>query len=174
VRIVAGRWAGVALTSPSGRVRPTAEALRDLWLTEVEGALAGARVLDLYAGSGALGLEALSRGAASADFVENGAPALHALKANVARLRARQVTRAFVKDALTFASGLERGAYDVAFADPPYQSSLAERVVERWLELPFAGVLGVEHAAERKLPGKGVTRRWEDGAVTIYGLPRRR
>ena len=168
MRIVGGRWAGTALTSPSGRVRPTSEELRDAWLTSVEADIPGARVLDLFAGSGALGLEALSRGARSADFVENGRSALHALKANVARLRARSSTRVFDRDALAFVAGLSADAYEVAFADPPYKSSLAERVVERWLEVPFARVLGVEHDAERRLPGRGSTRRVGDGAITLY------
>jgi 16S rRNA (guanine966-N2)-methyltransferase len=168
LRIVAGRWAGVTLASPSGRVRPTSEELRDLWLTTVESDIDGARVLDLFAGSGALGLEALSRGARSVDFVENGAAALHALKANVARVRARDFTRVFKKDCLEFIAGLESGAYDVAFADPPYTSALSERVVQRWLDVPFAKVLGVEHATSRRLPGNGRTSSLEETAVTIY------
>ena len=131
-------------------------------------ALPGARVLDLFAGSGALAIEALSRGAASADLVENGSAALHALKANVAKLRARSLTRVFVKDALLFVAALEQDAYDVAFADPPYTSSLAERVVLRWKELPFARVLCVEHAEDRSLPAGGRTRRVEEAAFTIY------
>src|SRR5687768_16000907 len=107
MRIVAGRWAGRELASPGGRVRPTSEELRATWLSALEADLANARVLDLFAGSGALGLEALSRGATSADFVENGAAALHALKSNVAKLRARQLTRVFVKDALDFLPGID-------------------------------------------------------------------
>lgn len=168
MRIIGGRWAGTPLTSPSGRVRPTAEELRDAWLSALEADVRGARVLDLFAGSGALGLEALSRGASSVDFVENGRPALHALKANVARLRVRDSSRIFERDALAFIGALEVDAYDVAFADPPYTSSLSGRVVDRWLEVPFARVLGVEHAPERKLPGRGSTRRVGEGAVTLY------
>jgi len=168
VRLLRGRWAGVELTSPSGRVRPTAEALRGEWLTALAGELQGARVLDLFAGSGALGLEALSRGARSVDFVENGRSVLHALKANVMRLRARGHTRVFTSDALAFVQRLDRDAYDVAFADPPYTSTLAEWVAARWLEVPFARTLGVEHAAERVLPGRGVTYRVGEGAFTLY------
>jgi 16S rRNA (guanine966-N2)-methyltransferase len=168
LRIVAGRWAGVPLASPSGRVRPTSEALRDAWLSALDHDLQGARVLDLFAGSGALGLEALSRGAVFADFVENGGAALHSLKANVARLRVRGSTRVFAKDALAFLSALDPDAYDVAFADPPYTSALAERVVARWLEAPFARVLGVEHPSDRMLPGGGTTLHFEEGAVTLY------
>ena len=102
MRIVGGRWAGSDLTSPSGRVRPTAEDLRAVWMDALADDLPGARVLDLFAGSGALGLEALSRGATMADFVENGRAALHALRANVVRFRAKPVTRVFVTDAFAF------------------------------------------------------------------------
>ena len=168
MRIVAGRWAGVDLTSPSGRVRPTAEALRDACLTALQEQLPGARVLDLFAGSGALGLEALSRGAASADFVENGRSALHALKANIARVRAGRITRVFTKDALEFMSGLEAGRYDIAFADPPYASALAARTVHEWIGNRFARVLCVEHAPGKSLPGRGKTRQVGDGCFSIY------
>lgn len=136
--------------------------------------LPGARVLDLFAGTGALGLEALSRGAVSADLVENGAAALHALKANVAKLRARGVTRVFVKDALQFVAALDEDAYDVAFVDPPYSSSLAERVVLGWKRAPFAGVLCVEHAEGAALPAGGRTHRLADAAFTVYRRPKGR
>jgi len=168
VRIVRGRWAGVALVSPSGRVRPTAETLRDACLTALGPDLEDARVLDLFAGTGALGLEALSRGAASVDFVENGRASLHALKANVARVRARNVTRVFVKDVFAFVQGLAEGAYDLALADPPYTSTLAERLARLWLEKNFCRVLAVEHAAGRKMPGRGKTHLAAEGAFTVY------
>ena len=168
MRIVGGRWAGTDLTSPGGRVRPTAEALRAEAMGLLGDALEGAGVLDLFAGTGALGLEALSRGAASADFVENGAAALHALKANVARLRARDRTRIFKRDAVPFVEALEAGAYDVAFADPPYGSRIAERVVGAWRAVPFARLLLVEHAADREPPPGGRTHRFGDSALTLY------
>jgi 16S rRNA (guanine966-N2)-methyltransferase len=86
--------------------------------------LPGARILDLFAGTGALGLEALSRGAATADFVETRASSLHALKANIALLRVKGRTRVFKKDALPFAAALSEGRYHIAFVDPPYGVSL--------------------------------------------------
>jgi 16S rRNA (guanine966-N2)-methyltransferase len=171
VRLVGGRWAGTPLVSPGGRVRPTAEGVRDLWLAELAPDLEGATVLDLFAGSGALGLEALSRGAASVDFVENQAAALHALKANVAALRVRGRARVFKRDAVAFLDRLEAGAYTVAVADPPYSSALAERIVRRWLAVHFARVLAVEHAADRALPDGGRRRVYgEHGetAVTTF------
>jgi 16S rRNA (guanine966-N2)-methyltransferase len=168
LRIVGGRWAGKTLTSPSGRVRPTSEALRERAMELVAADLVDARVLDLFAGSGAMGLEALSRGAASADFVENHASALHALKANVALVRARGRIRVFKKDAVPFLEALDADAYDVTFADPPYGSALAERVVRRWLDVPFARLLVVEHAADQPLPGRGKRHPAGDSALTLY------
>ena len=130
--------------------------------------LSGARVLDLFAGSGALGLEALSRGAASADFVELAARSLKALHANAAALGAGDRARIHRGDAMRFIESLERGAYDVAFADPPYRLGLAERVAERWLASPFATLLGVEHASRDAMPAGGDTRRYGDTAITFY------
>jgi 16S rRNA (guanine966-N2)-methyltransferase len=169
MRIVGGRFAGTDLVSPAGRVRPTTEDLREAWLAALAGDLAGARVIDLFAGTGALGLEALSRGAASVDFVENGPPALHALRANVARLRAKAETRVFVRDAMTFVEALDVGSYDVAFADPPYTSKLSERILELWRAKPFARILGLEHSADVVLSGRPRARRSVgDGAFTIF------
>lgn len=177
MRIIAGRWAGRELASPGKRVRPTTEAARDAALTWVAQGLEGARVLDLFAGTGALGLEALSRGAASVDFVERTPAALHSLKANLARLRVRQETRLFKKDALEFLERVEPGAYDLALADPPWSSSLAVRVVEAWKRRPFARILLVESSPEAVLPPGGKRRLVGDTALTLYrtpgGAPRR-
>jgi 16S rRNA (guanine966-N2)-methyltransferase len=168
MRILGGAWAGTALVSPGGRVRPTEESVRDAWIASLTRDLAGAKVLDLFAGTGALGLEALSRGATSVDFVENGRAALHALKANMARVQAKNRSRLFKKDAFTFLQGVELGAYDIVLADPPYTSRFAERLVELWLERPFGQILCVEHAADRILPGRGKRRRLGDTAITTY------
>ena len=132
--------------------------------------LADARVLDLFAGSGALGLEAVSRGAAQADLVENAAASLKSISANVAALDAAALVRVHRADALRFAQSLETGAYDVAFADPPYDLGLAAQVAEQWLATPFADLLGVEHRAFEKMPEGGDLRRYGDTAITFYQL----
>ena len=155
MRIVKGKHAGRHLTSPGGKVRPTPEDVRDRCVSLVEYELKDGAVLDLFAGSGALGLEALSRGARSVDFVENGAAALHALKANVAALRETKRCRIFKKDALPWVERLEVGAYGVCFLDPPYRSAKLDRVLERWREVPFADVLVIEHDREHHVPGRG-------------------
>lgn len=173
MRVVGGRWAGRNLTSPSGRVRPTMESLRDRWLGTLAPEFQGGRVLDLFAGSGALGIEAMSRGARYADFVEHGPSALHALKANVAALRIRERTRIFKQDAIAFIARLREGQYDVALADPPYGSRQLDLVVARWREVAFAPVLSIEHAADQDVPPGGTTVVYGEQAVTTYRAPRR-
>jgi 16S rRNA (guanine966-N2)-methyltransferase len=173
VRIVGGRWAGRDLTSPAdARVRPTSELVRARLLDLLEPHLDGARVLDLFAGTGALGLEALSRGARSADFVETRPSSLHALKANIAALRVRERTRVFKRDAIPFAAALPAGAYDIAFADPPYGSRMLDRIVEAWKSRPFARILAAEHARGQAVPPGGTLHRFgaDETAVTIYRL----
>lgn len=128
----------------------------------------GANVLDLFAGSGALGLEALSRGAAHADFVELNQRSLVALRKNIEVLGARDDATVHRGDAIRFVEALDVGAYDVAFADPPYGLGLAERIVERWQATPFAAILGIEHASREAVPAGGDTRRYGDTAITFY------
>src|ERR1700693_5014134 len=87
VRIIAGEFKGRRLKTPlTDKVRPTADRVREAWFSIIQRSIRGARVLDLYAGSGALGLEALSRGAVKADFVEVHRLALSALRANIKAL----------------------------------------------------------------------------------------
>ena len=171
MRIVAGKHAGRHLTSPAKRIRPTVENVRDRWLGRLKDDLDGARVLDLFAGSGALGLEALSRGAASADFVENAPEALHSLKANVAALREKKRTRIFKRDAIVFAEALDEHSYDIAFVDAPYGSKKLDRIVRTWSACHFARILGVEHARDYKVPDeqlRGRTRLSGETGVTIF------
>jgi 16S rRNA (guanine966-N2)-methyltransferase len=153
-------------------VRPTAEEVRVRWLDVLGPFLPGARVLDLFSGSGALGLEALSRGATRADFVENGPAALHALKANVAALRkgSKVIVRIFKKDAVAFVEALEAGSYDLVLADPPYGSGKLDRIVRRWVEVPYGTVLSVEHARGHPLPTGGSTHEFGETALTFFGL----
>jgi len=169
VRIVAGRWRGRAIEAPVGRqVRPTADRVREAGMSIVGPLLPGARVLDLCAGSGALGIEAVSRGAASADLVEIAPPSLRAIQHNVELLGAGDAVRVHRQDALRFIEGLEAGAYDVAFADPPYDLGMAGAIAERWLAVPFASVLGIEHRRDETLPGDGDRRRYGQTAITFF------
>ena len=152
MRIVGGKYAGWDLTSPKDfRVRPTAERVRTALLEKLAADLPDASVLDLFAGSGALGLEAISRGAKRVDFVEFRPSSLHALKANIVTLRVRERTRVFKRDAVQFAAALGAASYDIAFADPPYESRQLDRVIKSWLASKFSRVLAVEHAKTHEL-----------------------
>jgi 16S rRNA (guanine966-N2)-methyltransferase len=169
VRIVAGRWRGRRIDAPKDeRVRPTGDRVREAWLSIVNPLLAEARVLDLFSGSGALGLEALSRGAAVVDFVENSTMSLYAIRGNVESLGAGPAAVVHRADAFQFIDGLDARAYDVAFADPPYDLGLASAVAERWLAKPFADVLGVEHRADEILPEPGERRKYGGTVITFY------
>jgi 16S rRNA (guanine966-N2)-methyltransferase len=172
MRIVAGRWRGRTIAAPTGRqVRPTADRVREAWMSIVGPLLPDAKVLDLFAGSGALGIEAVSRGAAVADLVEIAPPSLRAIQSNIETLGAGDSVRVHRKDALRFVDGLEAGTYDVAFADPPYDLGLATALAERWLAVPFASVLGIEHRRGEQLPGDGDRRQYGQTAITFYRRP---
>ena len=171
MRIVGGKFAGRDLASPSDfRVRPTAELVRGAMLNRLAPFLAGARVLDLFAGTGALGLEALSRGAERADFVETRPASLHALKANITRLRVKEKVRVFKKDALPFAAALRERSYDIAFVDPPYESRMLDRVIEGWQRSHFSRILVAEHAATHPLPPGAEVVRFGDTSVSYYRI----
>ena len=170
LRIVGGKLAGRDLTSPQDfRVRPTAEHVRAGLLDALRPDIANARVLDLFAGTGALGLEAISRGAASVDFVETRPSSLHALRANIALLRVRDRVRVFKRDAIPFAAALSPNSYDVAFADPPYGSRMLDRIVDSWHQIRFSRILAVEHARVHELPPGEHRRVFDETAITIYG-----
>jgi len=131
MRIIAGVWRGRKLVAPAGReTRPTADRTRETLFSMLAsrlGSFDGLRVADLYAGSGALGLEALSRGAAHATFVENDRAAIKAIEANAASLGASD--RAAIR--ATSAAALPRGdPFDLVFADPPYAAGSGKAVAE--------------------------------------------
>lgn len=171
MRIVAGRWRGRRLVAPSGTaVRPTADRVREAWMSIVQRELPEARVLDLFAGSGALGIEAVSRGAAHADLVEIAGPSLDAIASNLATLDAGSLVHVHRTDALRFIAGLAPHAYDVAFADPPYDVGLAAAIAEHWLATPFAEVIGIEHRVREQMPDGGDTRRYGGTAITFYRI----
>jgi 16S rRNA (guanine966-N2)-methyltransferase len=169
MRIVGGEWRGRSIRAPRGNaVRPTLDRVREAWMSIVQLSLPGSRVLDLFAGSGALGIEALSRGAVEAQFVDSDARSLTVVRANLEAVGASDraiVTRA---DALQFAEALPAGAFDVAFADPPYATDAPARLAECWLRSRFSTVLGIEHSRASVMPAGGDTRRYGDSRVTFY------
>lgn len=174
MRIIGGEWKGRRLEPVRGRgVRPTADRVREAWMSILQGRLPGASVLDLFAGSGAVGLEALSRGAAHVVFVERSRRAARTLKRNVQRLGASGRCTVVVADALTYAAGLSPLSCDLALADPPYGRGLAARLLSAYLRLPFAQELWVEHRRDESLPqlAEAARRRYGDTALTGVTAP---
>jgi 16S rRNA (guanine966-N2)-methyltransferase len=134
--------------------------------------LPGARVLDLFAGSGALGLEALSRGADHVTFVERAAPAIAALRENMERLGVTGGARVIRRDVFAFLNALpadgDEDGYDIVLADPPYGVGLAAELLRRFGERPFGAALWVEHGRDEPLPDLPAsrTRVYGDTAIT--------
>jgi 16S rRNA (guanine966-N2)-methyltransferase len=168
LRIIAGEFKGRRLKTPAGRsVRPTGDRVKEAWFSILQQSIPDARVLDLFAGSGALGFEALSRGAVAVDFVENHTASLAAIRDNAALLNVGARVTIHRSEAMRFAERLQPGAYDVAFADPPYATDDAAKLVELFRASPFARVFSIEHSADTPLRGDD-TRRYGDTAVTFF------
>lgn len=166
MRIIAGRWRGRKLVAPAGLgTRPTSDRAREAvfsMLASRIGSFEGLRVADLFAGSGALGLEALSRGATHCVFVDNDRAAIEAIRANIAALGA---------PGEVLPGGAEYahipGPLDLAFLDPPYRSGLAAAALER-LPLAPGGLASVETERDEPVAAAGL----EEEAVRTYGKAR--
>jgi len=171
LRIIAGEFKGRRLKTPTtDKVRPTSDRVREAWFSILQQSIPEARVLDLFAGSGALGFEALSRGAVSVDFVETSKASLAAIRDNATTLNVGDRVTIHRSDALRFAERLQPAQYDMAFADPPYASDEAERLVTLFRATPFARAFSIEHSADRALAGDD-TRRYGDTAITFVYAP---
>lgn len=169
MRINSGQWRGrVIRTHPGEKVRPTADKVRQAWMNIISTSIPGARVLDLCAGSGALGIEALSRGASAATFVEQNADIIAILKSNLEKLDAKKNATVIKNNAVRFVANLESNSFDVAFADPPYRSNIAVEIAQQWLKVPFSKILGVEHSSDISLPEGGETRKYGSSSITFY------
>ena len=162
MRIIAGQWRGRTLIAPKGTdTRPTADRTREAlfsMLVSRLGSFEGLRVLDLFAGSGALGLEALSRGAAHATFVEQDGAALDALKANIAKLGAS--SNSDVRAQSVTALGPAPAPYDLLLLDPPYGSGAGVVTLERCLRLGWiapGALISVETAKGEAVEVAGFT-----------------
>jgi 16S rRNA (guanine966-N2)-methyltransferase len=174
VRVVAGRFKGRRLRAPTGtRTRPTADRVREA-VFSILGDVSDARVLDLYAGSGALGIEALSRGAATVVFVERDSRAASALRRNLDELGLEQPIRR--QDVLRFLARPE-GTFDLVFADPPYDSAsrIAGALSDALPAVLSQGARIVTESDKRRplelsLPLQ-VERFYGDTRIAIHGAP---
>jgi 16S rRNA (guanine966-N2)-methyltransferase len=180
MRVIGGRDRGRRLRAPRGlETRPTADRVRVTLFDVIGPAIAGARVLDLYAGTGAVGIEALSRGAARGVVVERAPAALAALRANLAALGAtRGEARVVAGDALATLRDLgeQEGRFDLIFLDPPYATTLAVRTLRALAGSRVCGPgseIVVQHSTRAPLPPvEGLAehrraRRFGDTALTF-------
>ena len=161
MRIIAGEWRRRLLKAPEGdTTRPTADRVRETlfaMLTSRLGSFEGLSVADLFAGSGALGLEALSRGAATCLFVENEAGAIRALRANIANLRAQQ--RCEVRAGSVMQLGPAKAPYELILLDPPYHSGAGAVALDRLARLGWIGEatwIALETASDEKVVVKAL------------------
>jgi 16S rRNA (guanine966-N2)-methyltransferase len=170
LRIIGGAWRGRQIAVPaSGGVRPTGDRVREAWFSIVQYDVPQATVLDLCAGSGALGIEALSRGATHVTFVDASAAALAAIRKNLDALGAPVASYALHRgDAEQFVRGLAQHAYSLAFADPPYASPVAAGLSAAWQMNPFAKVFGIEHPSSRDIGDGGDRRQYGQTAITFF------
>ena len=185
MRIIGGSRRGLKLAEVGGgdaaaHLRPTSDRVREaifnLLINAHGNPVSGARVLDLFAGTGALGLEALSRGALAATFVDDGAKALALLRANIAKMRAEGESRVIRQDARRLGSN-PGASYDLVFLDPPYGKGLGEVALTAvtqggWLA-PGAMVVWEEGAAP-SVPEAFVLadqRKYGDTIVTLLRAP---
>jgi len=184
MRVVAGRLKGRILNAPESRaIRPTSERLResifDILLHRHVGALEGARVVDLFAGSGALAIEALSRGAGFALLVDNGAEARALLRANVEALGLGGVTRIWRADATKLGKAPAGGPFNLAFLDPPYGKGLADPALASLVDggwLTAEALVVVEEAAQAEIAAPAPLtaldlRVYGDTQVAIFAMP---
>lgn len=160
MRIIAGQWRGRLLIAPKGdTTRPTADRTREAlfsMLTSRLGSFEDLRVADFFAGSGALGLEALSRGAASCTFVEQDKPALDALRANVAALKAQADIRA--QSVMALAPTKE--PFDLILIDPPYGTGAGQVALDRCRRLGWvadSAIISIETARNETIALAGFT-----------------
>ncbi len=175
MRVIAGVYGGRTLRAPRGQAtRPTSDRTREA-LFSILGSVQGARVLDLFAGSGALAIEALSRGAASATLVDSSPAAIAAIRRNLETLGAHAEVRR--QRALSYLGAASFGApqYDLVFLDPPYR--LADRLggeLSTALEPYLAPGARVVAESDRRAPLEldlplRVQRRYGDTSIRIYG-----
>jgi len=175
VRVISGEYKGRRLKAPAwDGLRPTSDKLRETLFNILAPRIAGARVLDAYAGTGAVGIEALSRGAAHVTFVEHDRRA-HALVAeNLAHCGVRDGYAIIRADAARALGDPGAGLFDVMFFDPPYDAEVDDVLAAATERLALDGVLVFEHARRRKSPDRlgSATRTREvtsgDSALAFY------
>ncbi|MBE6836240.1 MAG: 16S rRNA (guanine(966)-N(2))-methyltransferase RsmD [Ruminococcaceae bacterium] len=175
MRVITGSARGMRLFTLEGdSVRPTTDKVKEAMFSIIQFEIEGRRVLDLFAGSGQLGIEALSRGAKSAQFVDESKQAISVINKNLEKTKLKDLSLVSHTDSVAFISSTDR-VYDLFFLDPPYNKGLIEKVLPLCEKRAAAGALIVcETSAEEFLPeeieGLVFSKRYKYGktALTVY------
>ncbi len=177
MRVITGKARGVQLKTPDGmQTRPTADRVKEALFSIIQFEISGARVLDLFGGTGQLGIEALSRGAKSAVFVDAGEPACRLIKENLRRTKFEKEGRVVRSDYLAYLSRCNE-QFDIIFLDPPYAEVFLENALKRITEIDIlqsGGIIIAECPLEKELPWEfeGYTRsrdyKYGKTLLTVY------
>ena len=177
MRVITGKARGIQLKTPDGmQTRPTADRVKEALFSIIHFDIPGAKVLDLFGGTGQLGIEALSRGAASADFVDQSDTACRLIKENLRRTKMENLGNVVRGDYLEYLARC-REKYDIIFLDPPYAEVFLENALKRIAEIDIlrtGGIIVAERPLGKKLPWdfEGYTRsrdyKYGQILVTLY------
>ena len=177
MRVITGKARGINLKTPEGlQTRPTADRVKEALFSIIQFDIPGARVLDLFGGTGQLGIEALSRGAKSATFVDASNTACNLIRENLKRTRLQEESRVICSDYLAFLGRCSE-KYDIIFLDPPYAEVFLENALNHIAEIDIlqsGGIIITERPLEKELsmdfPGYSRSKDYKYGKVllTIY------
>ena len=177
MRVITGKARGVQLKTPDGMVtRPTTDRVKEALFSIIQFEIPGAKVLDLFGGTGQLGIEALSRGAKSATFVDAGEPACRLIRENLKRTRMEADGKVIRSDYLEFLSRC-REQYNIIFLDPPYAEVFLENALKKITEIDIllsGGIIVAERPLGKELPWEfeGYTRskdyKYGKTLLTVY------
>ena len=177
MRVITGKARGINLKTPEGlQTRPTADRVKEALFSSIQFDIPGTRVLDLFGGTGQLGIEALSRGAKSATFVDASNTACNLIRENLKRTRLQEESRVICSDYLAFLGRCSE-KYDIIFLDPPYAEVFLENALNRITEIDIlqsGGIIITERPLEKELsmdfPGYSRSKDYKYGKVllTIY------
>lgn len=169
MRVITGLARGRKLETLSGEdiTRPTTQAVKEAVFSMIQFEIEGKNILDLFAGSGQLGIEALSRGASHCTFVENNTQALKIVQGNLAHCKLDSMATTVLSDAVSFL--MKGGKYDIAFVDPPYKQGLAQKSLGSLNNvMADDGVIICETSKDESLP-EMIDGGWYSDRVRIYG-----
>ena len=176
MRVITGSARGVRLVTVAGNdiVRPTSEKVKEALFSSIQFDIEGRRILDLFAGSGQLGIEALSRGAANATFVDSSDASIKAIKQNLESTRLSDKAKVIRSDYSSFCTRTTE-KFDIVFLDPPYQAGFLEKAISACIPiLSDFGKIFCEHPIQVELPQSiadfSVCKKYKYGkiAVTVY------